>query len=97
MLEKLRHTYPIVDDVLCFRQYTKLKSTYVDGLMKASTSATPLSRKTRPEVAVIAKVAAPTMACHPAVSTATAKGGNVRLPASAATGASSVVSAPARV
>ena len=34
MLEKLRHAYPIVDDVLCFRQYTKLKSTYVDGLMK---------------------------------------------------------------
>lgn len=34
VLEKLRHTYPIVDDVLCFRQYTKLKSTYVDGLMK---------------------------------------------------------------
>ena len=34
VLEKLRHAYPIVDDVLCFRQYTKLKSTYVDGLMK---------------------------------------------------------------
>ena len=34
MLEKLRYAYPIVDDVLCFRQYTKLKSTYVDGLMK---------------------------------------------------------------
>ena len=34
VLEKLRHAYPIVDNVLCFRQYTKLKSTYVDGLMK---------------------------------------------------------------
>ncbi len=34
VLEKLRHAYPIVDDVLRFRQYTKLKSTYVDGLMK---------------------------------------------------------------
>lgn len=34
VLEKLRHAYPIVDDVLCFRQYTKLKSTYVEGLMK---------------------------------------------------------------
>ena len=34
VLEKLRHESPIVDNVLRFRQYTKLKSTYVDGLMK---------------------------------------------------------------
>ena len=34
VLEKLRYTYPIVDDILSYRQYTKLKSTYVDGLLK---------------------------------------------------------------
>ena len=33
VLEKLRH--PIVDAVLEYRQYTKLKSTYADGLLKA--------------------------------------------------------------
>ena len=34
VLEALRYECPIVDNVLRFRQYTKLKSTYVDGLMK---------------------------------------------------------------
>ncbi len=34
VLEKLRYESPVVDNVLRFRQYTKLKSTYVDGLMK---------------------------------------------------------------
>ena len=34
VLEKLRYTYPVVDDILAYRQYTKLKSTYVDGLLK---------------------------------------------------------------
>ena len=34
VLEKLRYDSPIVEDVLQYRQYTKLKSTYVDGLMK---------------------------------------------------------------
>ena len=33
-LEKLRYLYPIVDDVLEYRQYAKLKSTYADGLLK---------------------------------------------------------------
>ena len=35
VLEKLRYTTPIVEDVLTYRQYTKLKSTYADGLLKA--------------------------------------------------------------
>ncbi len=34
VLEKLRAQHPIVDQVLQYRQYTKLKSTYVDGLLK---------------------------------------------------------------
>ena len=34
MLEKLRYDAPIVADVLRYRQYAKLKSTYVDGLLK---------------------------------------------------------------
>ena len=34
VLEKLRSAHPIVDQVLQYRQYTKLKSTYVDGLLK---------------------------------------------------------------
>lgn len=35
VLEKLRHEAPIVDAVLEYRQYAKLKSTYADGLLKA--------------------------------------------------------------
>ena len=35
VLEKLRYEAPIVDAVLEYRQYAKLKSTYADGLMKA--------------------------------------------------------------
>jgi len=34
VLEKLRFQHPIVDQVLEYRQYSKLKSTYVDGLLK---------------------------------------------------------------
>lgn len=34
VLEKLRGAHPIVDAVLEYRQYAKLKSTYVDGLTK---------------------------------------------------------------
>ncbi len=34
VLEKLRHQHAIVDDVLRYRQYAKLKSTYADGLLK---------------------------------------------------------------
>ena len=34
VLEKLRGAHPIVGDVLEYRQYAKLKSTYVDGLLK---------------------------------------------------------------
>jgi len=34
VLEKLRGCHAIVDAILDYRQYTKLKSTYVDGLMK---------------------------------------------------------------
>ena len=34
VLEKLRFQHPIVDEVLSYRQYAKLKSTYVDGLLK---------------------------------------------------------------
>ena len=35
VLEKLRTEHPIVDAVLEYRQYAKLKSTYADGLLKA--------------------------------------------------------------
>ena len=34
VLEKLRFQHPIVAEVLQYRQYAKLKSTYVDGLLK---------------------------------------------------------------
>ncbi len=34
VLEKLRWQHPIVADVLQYRQYSKLKSTYADGLLK---------------------------------------------------------------
>ena len=34
VLDKLRWQHPIVADVLQYRQYSKLKSTYVDGLLK---------------------------------------------------------------
>ncbi len=34
VLEKLRRYHPIIDDILDYRQVTKLKSTYVDGLIK---------------------------------------------------------------
>ena len=34
VLEKLRRQHPMVDDVLQYRQYSKLKSTYADGLLK---------------------------------------------------------------
>ena len=34
VLERLRFQHPIVDDVLSYRQYAKLKSTYVEGLLK---------------------------------------------------------------
>ena len=34
VLEKLRGAHPIVGEVLEYRQYAKLKSTYVDGLLK---------------------------------------------------------------
>ena len=34
VLEKLRYDYPIVDSILRYRQYAKLRSTYVDGLLK---------------------------------------------------------------
>ena len=36
ILEKLRKYHPIIDDILEYRQVTKLKSTYVDGLLKAA-------------------------------------------------------------
>lgn len=35
VLEELRDKAPIVDSVLTYRQYTKLRSTYVEGLLKA--------------------------------------------------------------
>ena len=35
VLENLRYDAPIVDRILTYRQYTKLKSTYADGLLKA--------------------------------------------------------------
>lgn len=34
VLDKLRGQHPIIDEVLQYRQYAKLKSTYVDGLLK---------------------------------------------------------------
>lgn len=34
VLEKLRKYHPIIDDILEYRQMTKLKGTYVDGLLK---------------------------------------------------------------
>ena len=34
VLEKLRYDYPVVDSILRYRQYAKLRSTYVDGLLK---------------------------------------------------------------
>lgn len=34
VLEKLKFNYPIVEDILKYRTYTKLKSTYTDGLLK---------------------------------------------------------------
>ena len=34
VLEKLRYDAPIVDNILRYRQYAKLRSTYVDGLLK---------------------------------------------------------------
>ncbi len=34
VLEKLRRYHPIIDDILEYRQVTKLRSTYVDGLLK---------------------------------------------------------------
>ena len=37
VLEKLKDGYPIVEDILAYRQYTKLKSTYVDGLLSVMT------------------------------------------------------------
>ncbi|MBQ9761430.1 MAG: DNA polymerase I [Clostridia bacterium] len=39
ILEKLRPMYQIVDDILNYRQVTKLKSTYTDGLLKVADEA----------------------------------------------------------
>ncbi len=39
VLEKLRKYHPIIDDILDYRQVTKLKSTYVEGLLKAADAA----------------------------------------------------------
>ena len=36
VLEKLRPHHPIIDDILEYRQVTKLKGTYVDGLLKVA-------------------------------------------------------------
>ncbi len=36
VLEHLRPYHPIIDDILDYRQVTKLKSTYVDGLLKVA-------------------------------------------------------------
>ncbi|MBQ7335828.1 MAG: DNA polymerase I [Clostridia bacterium] len=36
ILEKLRPYHPIIDDILDYRQVTKLKSTYTDGLLKVA-------------------------------------------------------------
>lgn len=38
VLEKLRTVHPIINDILEYRQFAKLKSTYVDGLLKAIAS-----------------------------------------------------------
>ena len=38
VLEKLRDGYQIVEHILAYRQYTKLKSTYVEGLIAVMTS-----------------------------------------------------------
>ena len=38
VLETLKESYPVVKDILAYRQYTKLKSTYVDGLLNVMTS-----------------------------------------------------------
>ncbi len=35
VLEKLKRHHPIIEDILDYRQVTKLKGTYVDGLLKA--------------------------------------------------------------
>ena len=35
VLEELRDKDPIIDMILTYRQYTKLRSTYVEGLLKA--------------------------------------------------------------
>ena len=39
ILEKLRPAHQIVDDILSYRQVTKLKSTYTDGLLKVADEA----------------------------------------------------------
>ncbi len=36
ILEKLRKVHPIIDDILEYRKVTKLKSTYVEGLIKVA-------------------------------------------------------------
>lgn len=36
ILEKLRPAHPIIEDILDYRQVTKLKSTYADGLLKVA-------------------------------------------------------------
>lgn len=36
VLERLRRYHPIIEDILDYRQLTKLKSTYVDGLLKVA-------------------------------------------------------------
>ena len=36
ILEKLRSAHPIIEDILDYRQLTKLKSTYTDGLLKVA-------------------------------------------------------------
>ncbi len=38
ILNKLRPYHPIIEDILDYRQVTKLKSTYVDGLLKVADS-----------------------------------------------------------
>ncbi|MGL4344700.1 MAG: DNA polymerase I [Cellulosilyticaceae bacterium] len=38
VLEKLKDDYPVVEKILEYRQYMKLKSTYVDGLLQLLTS-----------------------------------------------------------
>ncbi len=37
VLETLQKDYPVVEAILAYRQYTKLKSTYVDGLLNVMT------------------------------------------------------------